>query len=320
MALVTRKLQITFTLGAGGATPKFAESGTNTLTLSGVRAQATILKAGGPSMGTMQLVVYGMTLSQMNQLSTLGMKLQLYQKNTVTVTAGDDQSGMGTVFVGNITNAYANLNAQPEVGFVVEAHVLAAAAVIGAATASYNGSTDVATIMSSLATQMGLNFENNGVSTKISSPYLPGSLRDQALKVVRTAGISWNGGDGGVLAIWPRGGSRGGAVPVVAPPPEGGMIGYPTFTAQGITVRALFNPSISFGSKIQVKSSIQQQLTTALNNPNQAPQGSGGTTQDRASGTWAIFGLTHELSTLTPGGKWESIMQCYNPAFSRPVA
>jgi len=319
MAFVSRLLNITFTLGAGGATPNFAESGTNTLTLSGVRAQATILKSGGPGLNTMQLVIYGMTLSQMNQLSTLGMKLQLYQNNTVTVQAGDAQSGMGTVFIGNISNGYANLNAQPEVGFIVEAHSLGAAAAAGAPPSSYQGSADVAIVLQNLATAANLKFENNGVNIKIQNPYLWGSLRDQMFKVVKTAGIEWNRGDNGVLAIWPRNGSRGGAVPVVAPPPAGGMIGYPTFTAQGIVVRTMFDPSISIGGQIQVQSSIQPLLSTALNNPNQQAQGAGGAMQDRSSGIWAVFGLTYELATLMPGGKWEMIMQCKNPKFAGAI-
>ena len=118
MALVQRLLDITFSLGEGA----FGESGTNTVTLKGLRTSARIIKAGGPSMGNLQMEVYGMTLSLMNQLSTLGLMPTLIRRNTIVLTAGDTNSGMGTVFQGTITNAWADFQAAPDVAFHVEAH------------------------------------------------------------------------------------------------------------------------------------------------------------------------------------------------------
>jgi hypothetical protein len=74
---------------------------------------------------------------------------------------------------------------------------------------------------------------------------------------VEAGGISWNHGDLGILAIWPKFGSRGGAIPLIAPPPLGGMVAYPTYSALGIDVQTLYTPSIGFGRQVQVQSSLQ---------------------------------------------------------------
>lgn len=292
MALVERRLGATITLAASGAT--FREGG-NTVTLpKGLRMSATLLNAGGLSDGTMDLTIYGMTKSLMNQLSTLGVQINLVPKNAITLTAGTPDN-MSTAFVGYIIAAYADFNAQPEVAFHITAHTLAAFATAPAEASSYKGPADVATIMAGYATKMGLRFENSGVQTTLSSSYYSGSLRDQAQKVVKQAGISWNAGEGGMLAIWPKNGARNGKIPIVAPPPKGSMIGYPTYTAYGIMLKNLYDPTFGLGQKISVESSV---LTT---------------------GEWAIYGTSHIVESEMPSGRWESTLLAYNPKHPTPV-
>lgn len=293
VSITQRNLTATISLAQqdGGNQPTFqGSSGANEVTLSGFRMSAHLTHAGGPSDGTMSLTIYGMTRSQMNQLSTLGMQINLVPKNPITLKAADS-----VVFVGYILAAYADYNASPQVAFHIEAQTLAGVATAPAKPLSFQGSVDVSTIMSGLAASMGLRFENNGVTTKLNNPYFAGSLKTQAQTCVKNAGIAWNNGALGTLAIWPKNGSRGGQIPVIAPPPNGGMIGYPTYTAYGIMVRNLFDPAIGFGAKVEVRSSV---LTT---------------------GTWAIYGLNHDLECLVPGGKWESSILAYNPKHPTPV-
>jgi hypothetical protein len=289
MSFVRRKINVTFTLAEG----TFAESGKNTVTLSGLRTSVRCIKAGGPSMGTLQMMVFGMTPSIMNRLSTLGMVIQLVPRNTVTVEAGDDQSGMGTVFIGTITNAYPDFNAMPDVGFFVEAHTGLIEAVELAKPTSYRGAAKVDVIMSGLASKMQLAFENSGVDTVLANPYFSGSLRSQAKACAEAAGINWVI-DNGVLAIWPRNKARGTAIPLVSA--DTGMVGHPSYTAQGIALRPEFNPSIGFGWKIKVQSDL-----------------------DRANGTWAVYSLAHMLDAELPKGQWFTDIGAYNPAYAAPV-
>lgn len=289
-SFVQRLINVSFTKAVG----TFSESGTNTVNISGLRASARITKAGGSVMGELDLQVWGMTKTLMDDLSTLGMVVQLLPRNTITLTAGDDIDGMGTVFIGNTINCWGDFNSAPEVPFHVEAQTLAAGSVINAAPTSITGSADAATMLSGLATQLSLKFENNGVNAKIADAYYAGSPRDQALAIVQDANISWNGGDDGVLAIWPKNGSRGGVIPFIGP--GSGMIGYPSYTANGIEVRTIFNRSIGLGGKIQVQSSLQP-----------------------ASKTWIVYGMNHSLDANLPNGLWESRLQCYPVGAPTPI-
>lgn len=269
----------------------FSEGG-NEVLLSGLRVSCSIIKAGGNSMGTAEFKVYGMTLSLMNQLSTLGMKIQLQPRDLVSIEAGTEGQ-MSTVFIGSVYSAYADLQAAPDVSLVVLAHTGGWESVTSADPLSFQGSTDVGQIMSGLATKMGLAFENSGVNVKLSSPYFFGSPRNQAQACAIAADINWSIDDG-KLAIWPKNGARNGAATLVSP--RTGMVGYPSYTAQGIMVRSLWNPNIGFGGKIQVESDLKP-----------------------ACGTWTVFGLAHNLDSKAPRGQWFSTIQAYNQNFVGPV-
>jgi hypothetical protein len=295
-----RLLEATISLapaGSGQQQQTFSGSaGNNTVTLSGLRMSAKIVHAGGPADSALDLTIYGMTKSQMDQLSTLGMQINLVPKNSIVLSAGDTGSGMSTVFVGYILAAYADFNAQPDVAFRITAHCGLPQTVVPTPVSSFKGTGDVASIMSSLATVMGIRFENNGVSTKLSNPYFKGSAVAQMRACAKAAGINASIING-TLAIWPKNGARdSGTVPLIAPPPDGGMIGFPAYTAYGILLRSIFNPSVGFGQKIQVKSSLKP-----------------------ACGTWAVYGLDYSLDSNVPNGKWEMMISAYNPKFPTPV-
>ncbi len=278
---------MTFALGEGN----FGESGVNSVKLSGLRVSSKIIKAGGPSMGTANLQIYGMTLDKMNKLSTLGLRPTTVRKNTVTIAAGEKGGLLSTVFIGNITNAWFDGQASPEVPFQVLAHVGGFDAVNPIPPTSYKGSANVVDILSGLATKMGKTFENNGVSVKLANPYFTGSARDQALACVKAAGIQWNGLDDNKLAIWPSGQSRGDSIPLVSK--DTGMENYPTFTSQGIAVSSLFNPSIGFGGKIKVQSKLEN-----------------------ANGEWIVYAMNYDLDAEFPQGRWHMNISAARPGYA----
>lgn len=284
MAFKERLLKATFVLGQG----TFGDSGKNQSTLAGLRMSARINRAGGPGMSTMSLDVWGMTSSMMNQLSTLGMVATTLRRNSVTVEAGDSD-GMSTVFQGTITDGHPDFAGAPDVPFRVQAHTGLIDSVAPSDPHSYPNGTDAAKVLASIATKMGVQFENNGVSVALpEGTYYSGSLRNQALQVVKDAGITWNGMEDGTLAIWMPGQSRGGSAPLVSP--ETGLVGYPSYTSNGIALRTIFNPAIGFGKKIVVKSSLPA-----------------------ASGTFVLYDLNHTLECKLPHGAWFSDLQAAPP-------
>lgn len=283
MTYVRRKIDLSFTLGTGA----FGASGEDTIDLTGLRVSATVAKAGGVSMSQLDLRVWGMTLDQMNKLTQLRKLLPTdHRRNTVTVTAGDDQSGMGTVFTGTLGQCWADPKDSPDVSFTANAWTGMAEAITPADPTSYKGAVAVDTIMAQLAAQMNppRRLENSGVGTVLVSPYLPGTVRDQIQAVVRAAQINVLIDDE-VLAIWPRGTVRGAQGIRIAP--DSGLVGYPAYTDNGISLTTLYNPALIFGTAVTVESSLTP-----------------------ANGQWAVAAVTHTLESELPGGQWFTRIEC----------
>lgn len=127
----------------------------------------------------------------------------------MTIKAGDAGGTMSTVFTGIITAGFMDANSMPDVAFRFEAFVLAYDAAKPIPPTSKPGRVAVSDLMSGLASQMGLTFENNGVTATLMNPYLPGTAYQQARAVAQHSRTKWIA-DCGTLAIWPPGGSRQG--------------------------------------------------------------------------------------------------------------
>jgi hypothetical protein len=271
-----KAITVTIALGKGS----FGASGFNTVTVAGLRVSCTIEKYGAPGFNMAHIRIYGLPLSIMQQVSSLWVPLPVARINAVTITAGDS-SGMPVAFSGDIFTAWTNLANQPDATLDIVARAGLASSMKPVPPSSFTGPTDVAVIMSGLAAQMGLSFENSGVQgIVLASQYLPGTALQQAQNAAQAANINLTIDDT-TLAIWPRTGTRNGSIPLISP--ETGLINYPAFNGSGISLSTLYNPAIRFGGQVKVQSSIQA-----------------------ACGTWNVWKLTHVLEAQVFGGKWES--------------
>jgi hypothetical protein len=276
MSFAEKEIQVTIALGQG----QFGESGANTVTLSGLRIKAEIQQFGGDAMPQIQLLVYGLPLSMINQLTAIGpVNSAVMYQNSVLVAAGDVGSALTTVYSGSIWQAWGDFNQIPDAALNIAAVGGLAASLKPVGATSYPGSADVGTIMQSLASLAGLSFVNHGVSVQLSNPYFPGTALAQIRECAQAANIYFTV-DKGALEIWPKGGARSApSVPVVSP--QTGMVGYPTFSSNGLMVTTMFNSSIVIGGQFQVQSSI-----TA------------------ACGTYVATQISHSLESQTPDGQW----------------
>jgi len=232
------------------------------------------------------LLIYGMTLSHMNQLSTLGWAVQKPGKDTISVYAGD-ASGMSLIYKGDIWQAVSDYQGGPNLPFHVVAKSGSRESALNVKPISVNSkSADFAQLWQQIAQKMGLQPETNGINVKLAYPYLPYSARDMAVALAQHANVNWTI-DRDVLAAWPRYGSRQGAAPLISP--QTGMVGYPSWSASGIKIRTLFNNELKIGGKVQVQSSITP-----------------------ANGTWSISKLEHNLQALTPNGEWFTTIEAYS--------
>ena len=295
MSFVKRRIEISFRLGEGN----YDGTDSNTVTLAGqLQATASIQHTGGVGMSQLDLSVYGMTRELMKQVSTLGRPIYLTtNRNSVTVSAGDDVSGTAVAFTGTILQAWADGQGAPDIAFRVTAQTGLFDQARPLPPTTFNGSVDAATLISSIATQLGRNLENNGVTAQLSTPYHTGSGREQILAICAAVGceVAFEGETGAgekasplggaIVAIWPRGGSRSGVSTLISP--DTGLVGYPSWTANGIVLTTLYNPTITYGAAITVQSSIQN-----------------------ACGKWTVYRVGHELESETPNGRWFTHLEC----------
>lgn len=293
-----KQLQSSITINPSSTTPTFKGSQSNTITFGGagenaIKMRAEIHNAGGID-GTMNLTVWGLPLQIMNQLSTYGTQINLLPKNAISLLAGDSSGQLQQAYSGSIIASVIDFH-QPDAPMRITANAAAAFSAVAGTPASYNGKVDVATAMKSIASAMGLQFENNGVNSQLSNTYLYGSPRDQYNDLVDHADISATI-DRGTLAIWPKFKNRNGNAITISPD-DGTMIGYPSYTATGMMFTALYNSAFAIGKQVIVKGS-------------QLPP---------ANATWNTYSVNHTLESQTVDGKWESELFASSPNHATPV-
>jgi hypothetical protein len=282
MSLEPRLLKYKIDLApAGGA---FAD-GSTTKTLRGFRSSVSVQGAGGATMTTAQVRIFGLSEDTMHLLTlTGGTLVDPNHTSQVAIFAGT-QEPLAQIFQGAIFQGWANIQA-PDASFDITAHEGMIGALTPGPPTTEKGGADVAQQMQVLAGNMHYHFENSGVTAQVNDPYLAGTWRDQAYSLAAMANINIII-ENGLLAIWPKDQARRtGGDPIVVSPTNG-MVGYPTFTEQGLTLRTLFRPDIPYGVAVTVHSHLQN-----------------------AQGQWTIFQINHELECQVPGGKWFTEIQC----------
>lgn len=282
-----KQISVQFSLASG----QF-EGGGNSFSVSGVKVDAQITVTGAPEIAQMALSIWGLPLTIMQQLTTVGTQWNARYKNGIDVLAGDDESGLSLVFSGTIFNAFVQGD-QPNVSLQILAAPLVFESVQDVPPTSINGSADAAGMIQKLAGQMAgiKSFENNGVNVKLTSPYYYGSPWAQARQIAQDGNFDITV-DRGVLVVSPPGTPRQGTAPLVSP--QTGMVGYPTFVQNRVVVKALFNPAVKVFGPVQIKSSLIP-----------------------ANGTWQVMKEELDLQSIEAGGNWFMTLYC-NPLGTQP--
>jgi Baseplate hub gp41 len=278
-----KDLRFVITLTQPGAS--FAgQNGANTITLSGLRAMATVENAGGGMMGTLNAQIFGVTATDTNTLTSVIWDTPSSVFNEIQVFAVDG-SQETLVYNGVILNCWGVYDSMPEVYLMIEAQIGYNHLVQSALPTSIQANTTLATVMQTLASQMGFQFENNGVNIAVpKGTYLGNTAMEQARRLAQMYKF-WmylDSTNPNTLAIAPFATARNVQVtPYISP--DTGLIGYPAFNGAGINFQTKFNPGIVFGGPVQVESSVP-----------------------KANGLWTVVSMTHQLSSQTPGGPWST--------------
>lgn len=287
----TRKLlEVRVTLQAG----QF-DGGGNTKIISWTPLKARIEKTGPPDYCKAAIEARGLSYEDMAQMSTLAFKPLASAKNTVQVFAGDERDEeLSLAFSGSITQAAADFNTAPDVVFKLEAMAGYYGAITPQGPTAIKGAQPAADFIAMQARAAGFSFQNDGVTAQLSNAVFNGSPVAQARAAARQIGAELIIDDG-VMILSPAGGAGekagGGRGNAVLLNKESGLLGYPVLTNEGVQLKALYNPAFQLGGLVQVESIVP-----------------------KASGTWRIIKLTHELAAFdAKGGPWESQMTAFYP-------
>jgi hypothetical protein len=261
--------------------------------LDGLKCAATIAQFGGLlGQGQLQLSVWGMSIDQMNQFSSVGSVPAVVTSNAVTVSAGNVGGAITQVFSGTIVRSFPDFANAPDVCFTITATAgyYQKAQTLGAK--QYAGANNAEAIIQALAQASGLVFSNpNNAHAVIRDQYVYGSAVDQINQVAKAAAIPVEIANG-TVTIWPNNGLRDDVTINLGPDTEPPMVGYPTYYEAGFIVTSEFNPTMLGGRNVNLTSSIP-----------------------KANGTFPIQTVSHQLSTLTPDGPWFTICRLSPPPY-----
>ncbi len=266
-------------------------NGTNSIMIADLAMTANIEKCGAPDFGKANVTIYGLPMDVMEQLTTLSMMPQFYNKNYINIFAGDEIEGYSQVFAGTIQSASADFNSQPDIKMNIQARVGFEGSITAQGQNVVSGSQPVADFIAKQAKTANMTFENNGVSSSLKNAVFSGSPIEQAKQAAEQVGAELVIDDDKMTLI-PQGGSVKGTVPKLSA--TAGLLGYPTMSQNGIDFKAIFNPEFKFAGLIELETLVP-----------------------KCSGQWRIIKLSHKLSSNMPSdGSWESQITAFNPQMS----
>ena len=266
-----KQIEIRIVLAAGS----FGGKGTEKV-INGLPVSVSVSKTGGDEKPSCNVSIGGMSYDDMEQLTTLAFRPLQTRKNLITVLAGDIENGLSQIFSGEITTAAADFGNAPDVLFHIEAMSGYYPSLVAAGPQAVTGNAPVADIISQQAKAMGYEFRNEGVSVQLSNCILNGSPMQKARAAARQAGATLLIDDN-TLVLLPPGKERKGTTILLSE--QSGMMGYPSFTSDGISVDCIFNPAFQLGGLVEVQTIVP-----------------------KASGLWRIVKLEHKLSANDPNG------------------
>lgn len=242
-----------------------------------------IQKQGAPELPRANVQIFGLSEAKLAQLTLLSFDGLSLRPNRIQIMAGDSESGMSICFEGEITNSAPDFNAAPSPVLNIEAITAAYPKLLPQSPVSISGSQAVEDLMESLASEAGLTFRNEGISTSLSNCTINGDPISKMQWVSDTIGADLIFDDKEVILV-PRDGTRGQLLTVTAINPQTGQIGYPSFDSMGIRCSCFFRPDLMVAGYCRIESSLP-----------------------RASGVWKIYSVDHDLSANLPsGGPWTS--------------
>lgn len=254
--------------------------GNNTVSYEGLPTEVKIDETGGKDGCKAEVVIFGMKLDTARQLTMLAFrKLQTYN-NVIVIEAGSKGRKLDTVFQGEIVSAVPFFDSD-NLAFKMECRCGYYPILIPTPPVSVQGETTVDKLMQQFAKEAGYGYENNGITASVTNSVFYGSPVQKAQQLATQMGFDLLIIDRKFI-IQPYETQPKGTIPLVSK--ESGLIGYPSFTNDGIQCESLYNPDFKLGGYFELKTILPH-----------------------ASGIWKIAKLSHKLSAYVPNGtEWST--------------
>ena len=256
------------------------DNGGNTVIIEGLPVSVTVTKQGGEAKNKASVTVDNLKLETATQLTTLAFKRLETYNNVIQIDAGSQGAELSTIFIGEITSAVPVMG-DNKLSLKIEALAGYYPALLPTAPTSVQGNTPVEKLMKQFADEAGYSFENKGITASVANSVFIGSPIAKAKTLARQADIDLLIDDN-KFTIQPFEAPKEGQIPLLS---KGtGLIGYPSFSNEGINCKSVFNDKLKVGSYFKLESVLPH-----------------------ASGEWQITKVEHRLEAYTPNsGTWES--------------
>lgn len=306
-SFVKRKISVTFTVASSGLGN--ADSDADIITVTGRRCACLIQSAGMETGSIMNLRIEGMSLDVMNRISQVQYRQAIVTRNTVSVSAGDENVGMSEIFSGGITGAFVDFSGAPNVAFEVQAQANLATTAVPIDATSFKGPVKADDVFRAIAGKASLAYKGYGLTEILTDPVYPGPAAQQIDACARAIRAVYQiGAD--KLTVWANG-----YVPnsddLEHISASRGLIGYPAYNPYGVTFDCLFNPRLSFWQQISIDS---QYLPAAWLNQNGQLPGFA-----PSNGIWTIYNIVHSIQSETPDGMWKTTVLAETSNGDRPI-
>ena len=272
-----RSINVLFTLVSGSA----GES--EKVEFDGLRVSTRVHFTPG-AYGGADIQIFGLTKEFMRRLIAMyafGWTGNNWVNNRIALRYVDETTV--TIFEGGIVSALVDYNAAPDVPLAIYASTTFEEQMTVPGGLNFPGTTSIEYILRRILDNLPeRKLDNQGVTGTLTDTSVNGSVMDMIDQVCRYANIDyWMVNN--VLVIAPKGSQFEGETPIELTP-ENGLAGWPVLTESGCNAVALYSPDFA------------AMRTVNLSCP------------DLFDGKqmFYITGLTHELDSEVPGGRWHT--------------
>ena len=255
----------------------FDDKGNNEIILPEVPIHISMDKTGGDELPKCSIEVKNLKLNLMEQLTVLSfLQLQTYN-NVIKVMAGEEGRDLDLVFQGEIVSAIPVFSTDGDVTFKIEAASGYYPLQKSTPPVSVQGETTIEYLMKQFAAEAGYALENKGVTGSVSNSVFAGTPIVKARLLAKQTGIDLLIDNNKFVILPSYKDNRDCIIPLISK--DTGLIGYPSFTNDGVECECLFNPLIEIGGLIKLESIVP-----------------------KATGVWRVTKIHHDLEAYNSGG------------------